>query len=95
MALPDDTPLKPGMSVEANIVTREKENALLVPADAVQGSAVFVVEGSRVKKRIVTIGIRGTRAVEVLDGLKDGERVVSPAAAALADGARVRVQAAP
>ncbi len=42
MALPDDTPLKPGMSVEANIVTREKPNALLVPADAVQGNAVFV-----------------------------------------------------
>lgn len=95
MALPDDTPLRPGMSVEANIVTREKEKALLVPADAVQSSAVFVVEGSRVKKRTVTIGIRGTRAVEVLDGLKEGERVASPATAALTDGARVRVQAAP
>lgn len=95
MALPDDTPLKPGMSVEANIVTREKANALLVAADAVQGNAVFVVDGSRIKKRAVTIGIRGTRAVEVLDGLKEGERVASPATAALTDGARVRVQAAP
>ena len=46
MLLPDDTPLKPGMSVEANIVTREKPNALLVPADAVQGNAVFVIDGS-------------------------------------------------
>jgi RND family efflux transporter MFP subunit len=95
MALPDDTPLRPGMSVEANIVTREKENALLMPADAVQGSAVFVVDGGRVRKRTVTIGIRGTRAVEVLDGLKEGERIASPATAALADGVRVRVQAAP
>ena len=95
MALPDDTPLRPGMSVEANIVTREKANALLVPADAVQGNAVFVVDGSRIKKRAVTIGIRGTRAVEVLDGLKEGERVASPATAALTEGARVRVQAAP
>jgi len=95
MALPDDTPLRPGMSVEANIVIREKANALLVPADAVQGNAVFVVDGSRIKKRAVTIGIRGTRAVEVLDGLKEGERVASPATAALTDGARVRVQAAP
>ena len=95
MALPDDTPLKLGMSVEANIVTREKANALLVAADAVQGNAVFVVDGSRIKKRAVTIGIRGTRAVEVVDGLKEGERVASPATAALTDGARVRVQAAP
>ena len=95
MALPDDTPLRPGMSVEANIVTREKANALLVPADAVQGNAVFVVDGGRVKRRTVQIGIRGTRAVEVLNGLKDGERVASPASTALADGARVRVQVAP
>jgi RND family efflux transporter MFP subunit len=95
MALPDDTPLRPGMSVEANIVTREKDNALLVPADALQGNAVFVIDGGRVRKRAVNIGIRGTRAVEVLDGLKEGEQVAAPATAALADGARVRVQAAP
>jgi multidrug efflux pump subunit AcrA (membrane-fusion protein) len=91
IALPDDTPLKPGMSVEANIVTREKPNALLVPADALQGNAVFVVDGTRVHKREVKVGIRGTRSVEVLSGLGDGERVASPASADLKDNARVRV----
>lgn len=91
IALPDDTPLKPGMSVEANIVTREKPNALLIPADALRGNAVFVVDGSRVRRREVTVGIRGTRAVEVLSGLQDGERVASLAATELKDGARVRV----
>jgi hypothetical protein len=54
------------MSVEANVVTREKQGALLVPADAVQGSRVFVVEGDRVRRRQVEIGIRGTRSVEVV-----------------------------
>jgi RND family efflux transporter MFP subunit len=91
MALPDDTPLKPGMSVEANIVTREKPDALLIPADALQGNAVFVLDGATVRKREVKVGIRGTRQVEVLSGLADGERVASPAATELADGARVRV----
>ncbi len=62
MALPDDTPLKPGMSVEANVVTREKPDALLIPADAVQGNAVFVLDGATVRKREVKVGIRGTRA---------------------------------
>jgi len=95
MALPADTPLHPGMSVEANIVTREKANALLVPADALQGNAVFVVDGSRVRKRTVEAGIRGTRAVEVLSGLVEGERVAAPASADLKDGARVRVASAP
>ncbi len=92
MALPDDTPLKPGMSVEANIVTREKPNALLVPADAVKDNAVFVLDGSRAHRREVTIGIRGTRAVEVLSGLAEGERGASPAATDLTDGARVRLK---
>ena len=88
--LPDDTPLKPGMSVEANVVTREKPNALLVPADAVQGSSVYVLEGNVVHKRDIKIGIRGTRAVEVLAGLKMNDRIVSPAATDLTDGKRVR-----
>ncbi len=91
VALPAATPLQPGMSVEANIIAREKPNALLIPADALQGNAVFVVEGARVRKRAVKIGIRGTRVVEVLDGLKDGERVASPAPLDLKDDARVRV----
>lgn len=91
VALPDDTPLKPGMSVEANIVTREKPNALLIPADALQGNAVFVLDGSTARKREITVGIRGTRSVEVLSGLADGDRVASPAATDLTDGARVRV----
>lgn len=91
IALPEDTPLKPGMSVEANIVTREKPNALLIPADAVQGSTVFVIDGNRVHRRTIDIGIRGTRAVEVLSGLAEDERVATPAPANVADGGRVRV----
>ena len=90
VALPDDTPLQIGMSVEANIVTREKPNALLIPADAVQGATVYVIEGERAKRRTVEIGIRGTRAVEILAGLAEGERVASPAPADLSDGSRVR-----
>ena len=90
IALPDDTPLMIGMSVEANVVTREKPEALLVPADAVQGAAVFVVENDRARRREVTIGIRGTRMVEVLTGLKEDERIIAPAGSDLADGARVR-----
>ena len=92
VALPDDTPLKPGMSVEANIVTREKPNALLVPADAVQGNAVFVVRGQpRAQAQGRDRHPRHARQVEVLVGLTEGERVASPAPTGLADGDRVRV----
>jgi RND family efflux transporter MFP subunit len=92
-ALPDDTPLLPGMSVEANIVTREKPDALLIPSDAVQGTSVFVVDGTHVRKRSIELGIRGTRAIEVLSGLAAHEQVVSPVPATLVDGRRARVTA--
>jgi RND family efflux transporter MFP subunit len=91
VALPDDTLLLPGMSVEANVVTREKPDALLVPADAAMGTSVFVVDGARVRKRDVGIGIRGTRAVEILSGLTESDRVVSPVPSNLTDGRRVRI----
>lgn len=95
ITLPDASPLIAGMSVEANVVTREKADALLVPADALQGTAVFVVDGGQVRRRQVEVGIRGTRAVEILSGLRQGERVASPAPTGLVDGQRVRVLEAP
>jgi RND family efflux transporter MFP subunit len=89
IALPDDTPLYVGMSVEANVVTREKANALLAPADAVQGQQVLVLDGDRVRLRKVEIGIRGARNVEILSGVSEGERIASPMPANLPDGSRV------
>jgi RND family efflux transporter MFP subunit len=95
IALPGDTPLIAGMSVEANVIAREKAGALLVPADSLQDGAVFVVDGSHLRRRPVTIGIRGTRAVEIVSGLKEGERVASPVPPGSADGQRVHVVSSP
>lgn len=78
------------MSVEANVVASEKPGALLVPADALQGTAVFVLDGDRVRRRTVTLGIRGTRAVEILSGVSESDRVVAPIPGGLADRQRVR-----
>lgn len=89
--LPDDTPLRIGMSVEANVVAEEKANALLIPADAVRNNTVYVVESGRAVRREIKAGIRGTRAIEVLSGLTESDRVVSPAVSTLRDGERVRV----
>src|ERR1700750_833409 len=40
LLLPPDTPLRIGMSVEANIIFREKPSAIVVPVEAVSGDAV-------------------------------------------------------
>jgi len=90
LPLPDDTPLKIGMSVEANIVTREKAEALVIATEAVSGNAVFVLDGEHLRKRDVKIGLRGARGVEILDGLREADRVVSPAKPEYRDGMRAR-----
>jgi chorismate synthase len=67
-----------------------------VPAAAVvdrgQLQSVFVIEDGFARNRLVTTGKHEPNAVEVLSGLTEGEKVVSPIAGGLADGARVEVR---
>jgi RND family efflux transporter MFP subunit len=92
LSLPDDTPLRIGMSIEANIVTREKAEVVLVPTEAVQDGVVYRLEGDRLRRTSVKTGIRGTRAIEITEGLDEGAVVVSPVPAAARDGMRVRLR---
>jgi RND family efflux transporter MFP subunit len=67
-----------------------------VPAAAViergQMQSVVTVENGTAHVRLITAGTRGAGWVEVLSGLSAGEKVVTPAPAAVADGARVEVR---
>jgi membrane fusion protein (multidrug efflux system) len=90
IGLPDDTPLRVGMSVEANIVSREKPDVVLVPANAVVNNGLFTIDNGRARLRKIETGIRGSGFVEILDGVAEGELVASPATANIKNGARVR-----
>jgi RND family efflux transporter MFP subunit len=57
-----------------------------------QVQSVFAIEGGFARTRLVTAGQRGQAAVEVLSGLSEGEKVVSPVPLGLTDGARVEVR---
>ncbi len=91
LLLPPDTQLRIGMSVEANIVFREKASATVVPAEAVAGDAVQVVANGKIERMPVKVGIRGSRNVEIIGDVTRGMAVLSPARADLADGTRVRI----
>jgi multidrug efflux pump subunit AcrA (membrane-fusion protein) len=80
-----------GMSVEANIVTQEATDTVLAPAAAISEDHVFVVGGGRAVPRKVTIGIRGTRHVQIRSGLQEGETIVSPALPSLRANSRISV----
>jgi membrane fusion protein, multidrug efflux system len=90
IGLPNDTPLRVGMSIEANIVSREKSDVLLVPANAVVNSGLLAIENDRVRLRKVEIGIRGTSFVEIVGGVSEGELVVSLPTTNIKNGSRVR-----
>jgi RND family efflux transporter MFP subunit len=89
IGLPDNTPLRVGMSVEANIVSREKQDVVLVPANALTNGAVLAVENGRVHRRKVETGLRGTRMVEIVAGITENTWVIAPATTNIKDGARV------
>lgn len=91
LALPDDTPLLIGMSVDVNIVVKVSKNALLLPPAAVRDDTVLVVQDGQARRKAIETGIHGTRNIEVLSGLSEDARVISPWPDGLADGARVSV----
>jgi RND family efflux transporter MFP subunit len=91
LSLPDDTPLRVGMTIEANIVLREDANAVLVPPRAVREGRVFAVEKERLRLRSVEVGVQGPRATEIRRGLAAGEAVVIDPPAGLRDGQIVRL----
>lgn len=76
--------LRAGMFGEAQLTLARKNDVLTVPQSALQTSAgnasVFAVEGGKLVRKPVTLGIRGNdgegAAVEILGGLENGARIV-------------------
>jgi membrane fusion protein, multidrug efflux system len=87
--------LRPGMYGRGAIVLETHPGAVVVPVNAVQISRqqqyVFVVNGNKVSRRAVKIGVDGDEWLEVTSGLEPGTRVVTAGAEGLSDGAVVRV----
>ena len=82
--LDTDAPeLLPNMSVQANIITTTKDNALLVPTSAVTTkngvSSVRVMQNNQQVVTTVTTGLTTDTQTEILTGLKDGDTVVTSA----------------
>src|SRR5206468_3863904 len=83
----EDAALKPGMSAEVRIAIAQRDDAVRVPVQAVLGSGAgtycFVKTADGIEERRVTTGLRNELAVELRDGLKEGEEVFRDPRAAL------------
>lgn len=92
IGLAGDTPLMTGMTAEANIITRQDDNALLIPATAVRGGKVWVVENGKASIRKIKIGAQNDGAVEVLEGLSKDEAVLEKADPEITEGQDIQTK---
>jgi RND family efflux transporter MFP subunit len=89
--------LRPGMFARVTLYTGKAEKKILLPTSALVQSerdsgTVLVVRGGRVFRRKLRLGVEREGRVEVLDGLKQGEEVISTPSPLLKEGALVDVQ---
>jgi HlyD family secretion protein len=87
----DTMTIRPGMSVRADIYTESSEETLAVPVQAVlfdedtdedgqdtkEKTYVYVMEDGKAVRRDVEVGISSDSDQEVIEGLKEGETVIS------------------
>jgi len=87
--------LKPGMFAKIEMVLKENLNALTVPRDAVlkeEGKEfVFAVEGNQAFRKPVVTGIERETLIEIVEGVKDGEKIVVRGQESLKDRTTVRI----
>ncbi len=83
-------PFRPGMSATAEVITQRKDHILCVPIQCVtlrdlneeddfeeKTPVVFVHKDGQVFLKEVTTGIQDDTYIEILDGIEEGEEVVS------------------
>ena len=84
--------LRIGMELSAQVIIKENETeAIVIPPEALyEEDAVLVVQDGRLKKKELYIGEQTTDQIEVIEGLKVGDRVVVQYPEEIKEGMRVR-----
>lgn len=92
--------MKPGSSVHLNITSATVPNALVVPAEAVQsnpdGGNFVMLAGADGKAHQTTIkvGIKQDQDVQVTEGVKPGDKVITAGAYGLPDNTKIKIEPA-
>ena len=92
--------LKPGSSVRLSMVSAEVPDALVIPAAALltgaDGASTVMVIGDdqHAHQQAVKVGIRQDDKIQITEGLKEGQRIVTEGAYGLPDNAKVSIEEA-
>ena len=91
--------LKPGLYARVRLTVDRRPNALTVPRGAIadiEGKrGVFMLENQVARFHEVKTGLQDNERVEILEGLNEGQRVVTVGTLALRDGDRITVVGEP
>jgi len=91
--------LRPGMFVRITLIVGERVDALVVPESAIlqrgDGQFVYRIEDGKAALIKVKLGLRQTGRVEVVDGLRAGDTVVTAGQIKLRPGTPVNVVGSP
>lgn len=94
-----DLKLRPGLFARVQVVFGTNAKALMVPEQAIwpngEQKMVFVVVDGIAKLVPVTLGARQPGWVEIVEGLKAGDEVITSGQQKIGDGAKVATAAAP
>lgn len=77
----EDKRIKPGMTVNLDIITDKKDNALQLPFFAIkemngEKKVQILKDDGKIEERAIKTGLQGENNVEIIEGVKEGERVV-------------------
>jgi HlyD family secretion protein len=86
-----DEMLRPGYSVDLEIIQYESTNAINVPLMSLTqgdngGFAVFVVENNIMRRRNIEVGISTPTSIEVLSGINVGDTIILTPTEIMQDG---------
>jgi HlyD family secretion protein len=91
----DASLLKPGYDLDIKIITDIKNDTLIIPDSAVfdyQGSSsVFVVGNGKAIIRQIKKGIESEKTIEVIDGLKEGDVILTKPDNSTKEGIKIKV----
>ena len=92
--------LKPGTSVHLSMTAQTVKDALVVPASSVltapDGSTTVMQAGSDglAHQKAVKLGIRNGDDVQIIEGVNEGDKVISNGAYGLPDKTKIKIEAA-
>lgn len=87
--------LRPGMFVKVETIVARKDSVVVIPRDIIlskrQGKTIFIVDKGAAFERVISCGLENADQVEVLEGLKEGDRLVIKGFETLRNHSKVKI----